>query len=82
MGCATLGLEEALRYLLRVVTGGSVSAPSPGRISPLAVALAVVLAVLGLLLMAGICVIWKQRQSKGNQVVKGPRVVGSGTVAS
>ncbi|CAK6441075.1 unnamed protein product [Pipistrellus nathusii] len=41
-----------------------IAAPSPGRISPLAVALAVVLAVLGLLLMAGICVIWKQRQSK------------------
>ncbi|XP_036302468.1 erythroid membrane-associated protein [Pipistrellus kuhlii] len=41
-----------------------IAAPSPGRISPLAVALAVVLAVLGLLLMAGICVIWKQRRSK------------------
>ncbi|XP_070261071.1 erythroid membrane-associated protein isoform X2 [Myotis yumanensis] len=41
-----------------------IAAPSPGRISPEAVALAVVLPILGLLIMAGIGLIWKQRRSK------------------
>ncbi|XP_028016036.2 erythroid membrane-associated protein [Eptesicus fuscus] len=41
-----------------------IAAPSPGRISPSAVALAVVLPGLGLLIMVGICLIWKQRRSK------------------
>lgn len=63
---ATLGLGEALRCLLRVAIGDFVSAPSPERISPFAVALAVILPILGLLIVAGICLIWKQRRSKGN----------------
>lgn len=63
---ATLGLREALRCLLRVVIGGFVSAPSPGRISSSALALAVILPVLVLLIVVGICLIWKQRRSKGN----------------
>uniref|UniRef100_A0A8P0TUT7 Erythroblast membrane associated protein n=2 Tax=Canis lupus familiaris TaxID=9615 RepID=A0A8P0TUT7_CANLF len=41
-----------------------VAAPSPGRISSSAVALAVILPVLGLLIMMGIYLIWKQRRSK------------------
>ncbi|XP_012872399.1 PREDICTED: erythroid membrane-associated protein [Dipodomys ordii] len=41
-----------------------VAAPSPGRISPSAVALAAFLPVLGLLIIAGICLIWKQKRSK------------------
>nr|XP_055198111.1 erythroid membrane-associated protein [Nyctereutes procyonoides] len=41
-----------------------VAAPSPGRISSSAVALAVILPVLGLLIMVGIYLIWKQRRSK------------------
>uniref|UniRef100_A0A8D2CTC8 Erythroblast membrane associated protein (Scianna blood group) n=1 Tax=Sciurus vulgaris TaxID=55149 RepID=A0A8D2CTC8_SCIVU len=43
-----------------------VAAPSPGKLSSSAVALAVVLPVLGLLITAGICLIWKQRRSKEN----------------
>ncbi|KAF5923280.1 hypothetical protein HPG69_012370 [Diceros bicornis minor] len=42
-----------------------IAAPSPGKISSSAVALAVILPVLGLLIMVGICLIWKQRRSKG-----------------
>ncbi|XP_016060626.1 PREDICTED: erythroid membrane-associated protein [Miniopterus natalensis] len=41
-----------------------IAAPSPGRVSPSAVALAVILPVLALLIMVGICLIWKQRRSK------------------
>ncbi|KAM8935659.1 erythroid membrane-associated protein [Lycaon pictus] len=41
-----------------------IAAPSPGRISSSAVALAVILPVLGLLIMMGIYLIWKQRRSK------------------
>ncbi|XP_026353262.2 erythroid membrane-associated protein [Ursus arctos] len=41
-----------------------VAAPSPGRISSSAVALAVVLPVLGVLIIVGIFLIWKQRRSK------------------
>ncbi|XP_069873259.1 erythroid membrane-associated protein isoform X1 [Dipodomys merriami] len=41
-----------------------IEAPSPGRISPSAVALAAFLPVLGLLIIAGICLIWKQKRSK------------------
>ncbi|MBZ3874698.1 Erythroid membrane-associated protein [Sciurus carolinensis] len=41
-----------------------IEAPSPGKLSSSAVALAVVLPVLGLLITAGICLIWKQRRSK------------------
>uniref|UniRef100_A0A8C5V2Q0 Erythroblast membrane associated protein (Scianna blood group) n=1 Tax=Microcebus murinus TaxID=30608 RepID=A0A8C5V2Q0_MICMU len=41
-----------------------VAAPSPGRISSLAVALAVILSVLGLLIMVCLWLIWKQRRSK------------------
>ncbi|KAM5322656.1 erythroid membrane-associated protein [Glossophaga mutica] len=40
------------------------AAPSPGRISSSEVALAVTLPVLGLLIVVGICLIWKQRRSK------------------
>ncbi|XP_007453085.1 PREDICTED: erythroid membrane-associated protein [Lipotes vexillifer] len=42
----------------------SVSAPSPGRFSSSAVALAVILPVLGIFIMVGIYIIWKQRRSK------------------
>lgn len=48
----------------------SVLAPSPGRISSSAMALAVVLPVLGVLIIVGVFLIWKQRRSKGNQVVR------------
>ncbi|XP_014652867.1 PREDICTED: erythroid membrane-associated protein [Ceratotherium simum simum] len=41
-----------------------IAAPSPGKISSSAVALAVILPLLGLLIMVGICLIWKQRRSK------------------
>uniref|UniRef100_A0A9L0JVR1 Erythroblast membrane associated protein (Scianna blood group) n=1 Tax=Equus asinus TaxID=9793 RepID=A0A9L0JVR1_EQUAS len=41
-----------------------VAAPSPGSLSSSAVALAVILPVLGLLIVVGICLIWKQRRSK------------------
>ncbi|XP_054427572.1 erythroid membrane-associated protein [Pteronotus mesoamericanus] len=41
-----------------------IAAPSPGRISSSEVALAVILPVLGLLIVVGICFIWKQRRSK------------------
>uniref|UniRef100_A0A452Q807 Erythroblast membrane associated protein (Scianna blood group) n=1 Tax=Ursus americanus TaxID=9643 RepID=A0A452Q807_URSAM len=43
-----------------------IAAPSPGRISSSAVALAVVLPVLGVLIIVGIFLIWKQRRSKEN----------------
>lgn len=42
----------------------SVSAPSVGSLSPSAVALAVILPVLVLLIIACLCLIWKQRRSK------------------
>ncbi|XP_022431165.1 erythroid membrane-associated protein isoform X2 [Delphinapterus leucas] len=41
-----------------------VSAPSPGRFSSSAVALAVILPVLGIFITVGIYIIWKQRRSK------------------
>ncbi|XP_060062061.1 erythroid membrane-associated protein [Erinaceus europaeus] len=41
-----------------------IAAPSPGRISSSEVVLAVTLPVLGLLILAGIGLIWKQRRSK------------------
>ncbi|XP_014722823.3 erythroid membrane-associated protein [Equus asinus] len=41
-----------------------IAAPSPGSLSSSAVALAVILPVLGLLIVVGICLIWKQRRSK------------------
>ncbi|KAI6056363.1 ERMAP [Marmota monax] len=41
-----------------------VAAPSPGMLSSSAVALAVVLPVLGLLITVGICLIWKQKRSR------------------
>ncbi|KAM7098870.1 erythroid membrane-associated protein isoform 2-T2 [Molossus nigricans] len=41
-----------------------IAAPSPGRISPSAVALAVILPVLGLLIVVGICLILRERRSK------------------
>ncbi|KAM4806324.1 erythroid membrane-associated protein [Urocitellus parryii] len=41
-----------------------IEAPSPGMLSSSAVALAVVLPVLGLLITVGICLIWKQRRSR------------------
>ncbi|XP_055979479.1 erythroid membrane-associated protein [Sorex fumeus] len=41
-----------------------VAAPSPGTLSSSDVALAVILPVLGLIIMAGIGLIWKQRRSK------------------
>uniref|UniRef100_A0A7N5JJD7 Erythroblast membrane associated protein (Scianna blood group) n=1 Tax=Ailuropoda melanoleuca TaxID=9646 RepID=A0A7N5JJD7_AILME len=41
-----------------------IAAPSPGRISSSAVALAVVLPVLGVLIIVGVFLIWKQRRSK------------------
>ncbi|XP_015449544.1 erythroid membrane-associated protein [Pteropus alecto] len=41
-----------------------IATPSPGRISSSALALAVILPVLGLLIVLGICLIWKQRRSK------------------
>ncbi|XP_036112016.1 erythroid membrane-associated protein isoform X2 [Molossus molossus] len=41
-----------------------VAAPSPGRISPSAVALAVILPVLVLLIVVGICLILRERRSK------------------
>ncbi|XP_042638852.1 erythroid membrane-associated protein, partial [Orycteropus afer afer] len=41
-----------------------IAAPSPGKISSSTVALAVILPVLGLLIIAGICLLWKQRRSK------------------
>uniref|UniRef100_A0A452VJ97 Erythroblast membrane associated protein (Scianna blood group) n=1 Tax=Ursus maritimus TaxID=29073 RepID=A0A452VJ97_URSMA len=43
-----------------------IAAPSPGRISSSAVALAVVLPVLGVVIIVGIFLIWKQRRSKEN----------------
>uniref|UniRef100_A0A8C7BDA8 Erythroblast membrane associated protein (Scianna blood group) n=1 Tax=Neovison vison TaxID=452646 RepID=A0A8C7BDA8_NEOVI len=43
-----------------------VAAPSPGRISSSTVALAVILPVLGILIIVGIYLIWKQRRSKEN----------------
>ncbi|ELR52337.1 Erythroid membrane-associated protein, partial [Bos mutus] len=42
----------------------SVSAESPGSFSPSAVALTVILPVLGIFIMVGIYIIWKQRRSK------------------
>uniref|UniRef100_A0A8C5YNH6 Erythroblast membrane associated protein (Scianna blood group) n=1 Tax=Marmota marmota marmota TaxID=9994 RepID=A0A8C5YNH6_MARMA len=45
-----------------------VAAPSPGMLSSSAVALAVVLPVLGLLITVGICLIWKQRRSRGKSL--------------
>jgi uncharacterized iron-regulated membrane protein len=65
-----------------VVIVVSVSAPSPGRFSLSAVVLAVVLPVLGLLIIAGICLIWKQRRSKGNSVVRVPRLAGNGIMTT
>uniref|UniRef100_A0A452VJA0 Erythroblast membrane associated protein (Scianna blood group) n=1 Tax=Ursus maritimus TaxID=29073 RepID=A0A452VJA0_URSMA len=56
-----------------------VAAPSPGRISSSAVALAVVLPVLGVVIIVGIFLIWKQRRSKGNQVVRESWLARSGT---
>ncbi|XP_053516594.1 erythroid membrane-associated protein isoform X1 [Artibeus jamaicensis] len=41
-----------------------VAAPSPGRISSSEVALAVILPVLGLLIVVGVCFLWKQRRSR------------------
>ncbi|XP_047584202.1 erythroid membrane-associated protein [Lutra lutra] len=41
-----------------------IAAPSPGRISSSTVALAVILPVLGMLIIVGIYLIWKQRRSK------------------
>ncbi|XP_004477452.1 erythroid membrane-associated protein isoform X2 [Dasypus novemcinctus] len=41
-----------------------ITAPSSGRVSSSMVALAVILPVLGLLIIVGICLIWKQRRSK------------------
>ncbi|KAF7485038.1 Hypothetical predicted protein [Marmota monax] len=41
-----------------------IEAPSPGMLSSSAVALAVVLPVLGLLITVGICLIWKQKRSR------------------
>ncbi|XP_048207029.1 zinc finger protein 691 isoform X1 [Perognathus longimembris pacificus] len=41
-----------------------IEAPSPGSISPSAVALATILPVLVLLITAGFCLLWKQRRSK------------------
>uniref|UniRef100_A0A667G348 Erythroblast membrane associated protein (Scianna blood group) n=1 Tax=Lynx canadensis TaxID=61383 RepID=A0A667G348_LYNCA len=43
-----------------------IAAPSPGKISSSAMALAVILPFLGLLIMAGVCLIWKQKRSKEN----------------
>ncbi|XP_045332896.1 erythroid membrane-associated protein isoform X1 [Leopardus geoffroyi] len=43
-----------------------IAAPSPGKISSSAMALAVILPLLGLLIMAGVCLIWKQKRSKEN----------------
>uniref|UniRef100_A0A8C7BGB9 Erythroblast membrane associated protein (Scianna blood group) n=1 Tax=Neovison vison TaxID=452646 RepID=A0A8C7BGB9_NEOVI len=43
-----------------------IAAPSPGRISSSTVALAVILPVLGILIIVGIYLIWKQRRSKEN----------------
>ncbi|XP_075853402.1 erythroid membrane-associated protein [Microcebus murinus] len=51
-----LGQEKTAAMLM--------AAPSPGRISSLAVALAVILSVLGLLIMVCLWLIWKQRRSK------------------
>ncbi|XP_036710395.1 erythroid membrane-associated protein [Balaenoptera musculus] len=52
---------EALRGWSQVA---SVSAPSPGRFSSSTVALAVILPVLGIFILVGIYIIWKQRRSK------------------
>ncbi|XP_074190645.1 erythroid membrane-associated protein isoform X3 [Rhinolophus sinicus] len=41
-----------------------IAAPRPERVSSSVVALAVILPVLGLLIVTGICLIWKQRKSK------------------
>ncbi|XP_077006120.1 erythroid membrane-associated protein [Tamandua tetradactyla] len=41
-----------------------ITAPSSGRISSSTVALAVILPILGLLIIVGICLLWKQRRSK------------------
>lgn len=50
--------------------GVSVSAPDLGSLSSPAVALSVVLPILGLLILLGIWLICKQKKSKGNFVVK------------
>ncbi|KAK2498206.1 hypothetical protein MC885_016226 [Smutsia gigantea] len=47
-------------------TAMAIAAPSPEKLSSSAVALAVVLPVLGLLITVGIFLIWKQRRSKEN----------------
>ncbi|DAA31154.1 TPA: erythroblast membrane-associated protein (Scianna blood group)-like [Bos taurus] len=60
-----LGQEKTVAMVIgdkcRVV---SVSAESPGSFSPSAVALTVILPVLGIFIMVGIYIIWKQRRSK------------------
>lgn len=48
----------------------SVSAAAPGSLSSPAVALSVVLPILGLLILLGIWLICKQKRSKGNLVVE------------
>ncbi|XP_054996452.1 erythroid membrane-associated protein [Sorex araneus] len=66
-------LEDRGPYLCQVQIGNlsrkgtvtlQVAAPSPGTLSSSDVALAVILPVLGLIIMAGIGLIWKQRRSK------------------
>nr|XP_004670559.2 erythroid membrane-associated protein isoform X2 [Jaculus jaculus] len=66
-------LEDRGQYLCRVLVGTrsregpvtlQVAAPSPGRLSSSAVALATILPILGLLITLGIWLIWKQRKSK------------------
>ncbi|XP_049731490.1 erythroid membrane-associated protein [Elephas maximus indicus] len=66
-------LEDQGQYRCQIQIGNlskegsvtlQVAAPSPGRISSPTVALAVMLPVLGLLFIAGIFLIWKQRRSK------------------
>lgn len=64
-----------------MVIGGFVSAPPPERVSSTIVTLAMILPLLGLLIVMGICIIWKQRKAKGNYVVREPGLEGSETVA-
>uniref|UniRef100_A0A667GMR7 Erythroblast membrane associated protein (Scianna blood group) n=1 Tax=Lynx canadensis TaxID=61383 RepID=A0A667GMR7_LYNCA len=68
-------LEDRGQYRCQVQIGNltregtvtlQVAAPSPGKISSSAMALAVILPFLGLLIMAGVCLIWKQKRSKEN----------------